>query len=422
MDPFIGSFLLLFILLLFSGVFSGAETAIMSLEMSKIKSLKANNEKAATRVEWLKNHPQKVIITLLIMNNLLNTLITVLATVLAANMIGQGGNTEVLMGIVTLIISIFLIIFGDVLPKSIAVAHSQTYTFLVAPSISFLITVFTPFIFILEKLINLITPHSAQKVTEEEVLAMISMGEEHGEITKDERDQIENLLEFSETTVEEIMTPRTRLYALDEKTNFKDAKAFFIDCHHSRIPVYQDTIDSIVHIMTVRDILEEDMEGSDEKMIKQRDLKSPFFVPITKKISELLKEFQSRKTHIAVVVDEFGGTAGIVTMEDIFEEIFGEIRDETDEDEEEVIQKIDDNTWKISSRLTIDEVYEHTGLWIADSEDDYKKSISFFLLEWLERFPKKGEHIVFENCTLIIERVGNKTVETIRLIKKIHEK
>lgn len=410
------SILFLLFLLVVSGLFSGAETAMMSLEMSKIKALKPSRSKSI--VEWLKNHPQKVIITLLIVNNVLNTLITVLATLIAANIAANGSNADIVMASVTIIISILLIIFGDVLPKSIAVAHSKAYTFLVAPAVFFLIKIFTPFIFILEYLINLLTPHSHHKVTEEEVLAMVSMGEEHGEITKEEKNQIESLLEFSETTVEEIMTPRIKIDAIASDASLEEAKQIFLEGTHTRLPVYDDTIDTIVKIMTLRDMMEEIDQGHLDKKVSELNLKTPYFVPITKKLSDLLREFQLQKTHVAIVVDEYGGTAGLVTMEDIFEEIFGDIQDETDDEEDIPFDQLNDTSWRISSRITLGEVLEQTKVMISPDEDDHEKSISLYILEQLGRFPHADEKIELETCTLVIEKIGDKTVEQIRMVQK----
>jgi len=407
-------FFLLLFLLLISALFSGAETAIMSLEMSRIKALKAKKKRSVEIVEWLKENPRKVIITLLIVNNVLNTVITVLATILTDDLI-DGDQKGMALTVVTVVVAFFLIIFGDVLPKSIAVVHREKYSLFIAPFVFFLTKVFVPFIFLLEILINFFTPYKEQqKVTEEEVLAMVSMGEAHGEITSQERDRIESVLELSDTKVSEIMTPRTDITAIEEKEIVETAIEFFRKHQYSRIPVYQGDMDNVVGILTMREILEAAEQKERNRMVKNIEMKSPFFIPITKKIAELLEDFKRQKTHIAIVVDEHGGTAGLVTMEDILEEIFGEIQDETDEDED-LIRKIDENIWASPPNITVEEVYDETGILLDPDENNQGKTLSLLILEVLERFPRRGESIPFPGGTIVIERMGARRVERVRI-------
>ncbi len=408
-------FFILLILLFLSAIFSGAETAIMSLEMSRIKALKSGKKKSVETIEWLKENPRKVIITLLIVNNVLNTIITVLATLLTDHFISADQKGWALT-VVTVVVAFFLIIFGDVLPKSIAVVHREKYSLFIAPFVFFLTRVFLPFIYVLEILITFLSPHKEQqKVTEEEVLAMVSMGEAHGEITSQERDRIESVLELSDTKVSEIMTPRTDIIAIEEKETVESAIEIFREHQYSRMPIYQGDIDNVVGILTMREILEASEQKERNRMVKNIETKSAFFVPVTKKISELLEDFKKKKTHIAIVVDEHGGTAGIVTMEDILEEIFGEIQDETDDEDEEQIRKIHENIWSSPPTITVEELHDGTGILLDPDEKNQNKTLSLLILEVLERFPRRGESITFPGGIIIIERMGARRVERVRI-------
>lgn len=406
--------LILFILMIFSALFAGAETALLSLEASKIRAMQERKVMGIGLLEKIKQHPKKLIITILVWNNIINVLIPVLTTVWATNLFGNE-----YLGVITGVISLLLIIFGEILPKNLAIAHNEKYALMIAPLMYAVMRISFPLVYVLEKFSDALTPHHQKSgITEEEVLALVSMGAENGGITREQKMHIGNLLEFSSITAEEIMTPRTKIQAVENIKTLKEAREFMLENAHTRVPVFQDDLDHITDIITLRDILESSEEYEDEKLVKNLDLRSPYFVPITKKISALFKDFQKQGIHMAIVVDEYGGTAGLVTMEDIFEEIFGDIRDESDEDEDTMIQRIEEKSWRLSPRMTVDEVFENTGIWITEEEDDTEKSLSLFLLEKLERFPRKGESIEFETCTLTIEKIGNKTVELIRLTQK----
>ncbi len=406
--------LLLFFLMACSALFAGAETALLSLENTRVRAMQERKVVGVKFLEKIKSHPKKLIITILIWNNIINVLIPVIITVWATQ---QFGNEY--LGLVTGVISLLLIIFGEILPKNIAIAHNERYALLIAPVIYLVMKISYPLVYLLEKFSDMVMPpHQRSRITEEEVLAMVSMGAENGGITREQKMHIGNLLEFSSITAEEVMTPRTKIQAIENTRTLKEARMIMLENAHTRLPVFQDDLDHITDIITLRDILESSEEYEDEKLVKNLDLRSPYFVPITKKISALFKEFQRQGIHMAIVVDEYGGTAGLVTMEDIFEEIFGDIRDESDEEDDTMIKKIEEKSWRISPRMTIDEVFENTGVWITEKEEDSEKSLSLFLLEKLERFPRKGESLEFGTCQLIIEKIGNKTVELIRLIAK----
>jgi CBS domain containing-hemolysin-like protein len=361
----------------------------------------------------LKRNEKRLIITILLGNNVVNILIPVLATLWATDRFGSSA-----IGVVTGILTLVLLLFGEILPKNLAITYNKQFSLFVAPIIYLFEKLFFPLVWILEKFSDLFTSDKGalKKVTEEEVLAMVSIGEEHGEITAEEKDRIENLLEISETAVKDIMTPRPKLDVLSDQATLGEAKAFVLGQSHTRIPVYSEDIDHVTDILTLRDVLEASLTCSDDKLLKNLELRSPYFVPVTKKVNDLFHDFQRQNQHIAIVVDEHGGTAGLVTMEDIIEEIFGEIRDESDD--EKAIEVVNEGTWTLDPSATVEEVFDKTGFLVSENDEDKEKSLSLLILEKLERFPRRGETVEFESVALVIEKVGeNKVIESVRMFE-----
>ncbi|HID92338.1 TPA: HlyC/CorC family transporter [Candidatus Peregrinibacteria bacterium] len=413
-----GILIAMFFLILLSGLFSGSESALLSLEDATLRTMKEKKIRGVDILEKLKSNPKRLIITILLGNNVVNILLPVLATVWGTTAFSDS-NPDIVLGFVTGGLTFILLLFGEILPKNFAITHNQKFSIIVAPFLFFLGKALFPIIWVFEKISDKVTPDIEDAgISEAEVLAMVAMSEENGEITLKEKTRIKNLLNFSDTLVSEVMTPRTKINGFDEMDTLGDAKKIFKECPHSRMPVYEENIDSIKKIMTLRDIWEASEEYSDEKLVKNLELRTPYFVPITKKISDLFEDFQRQQTHLAIVLDEHGGTAGLITMEDIFEEIFGEIRDETDHEEESESQNIQAGVWKISPRMTIEEIFEETKIAISEKDEDQEKNLSFFVLEKLGRFPRKGETIEFSKANVVIEKMEGHSVELFRIVKK----
>jgi len=250
----------------------------------------------------------------------------------------------------------------------------------------------------------------AEKVSEEEIEAFIDMGKESWTLEKHEHEHLKNLLELSDTTVEEIMTPRVKIDKLSDDITVEEALDYMQSHTHSRVPVYHDDIDHIIWIVTLRLLLDEIKKGNQDKKLKEIKLIKPLKVPLNKPIDELLKTFQKTHQHLAIVIDEYGGVAWLVTLEDIIEEVFGEIQDETDK-EENVIQKISDNEYIVDSTILFEDVLDLFWLSISDLWFDEKEydgvTLSYFITDYLERFPKKWEKIIlgikWESKKIILE-------------------
>lgn len=409
----ISQFLLLILLIFFSAAFSGAEIALTSLSPAKVRAISKDNKFASKAIVRLKGKPQRLLITILIGNNLMNILATVIATVWA---VGVFGNTAI--GIVTGVLTLVILLFGEITPKTLAQKYSDRVARAVAYPLLWLTKILFPVIWIFEKftqglISSLKLRQSLHSVSEDELLALVDIGTKEGVIQEQEQELIENVLEFSDTTVEEVMTVKKDMEMLQTDTPVHEAVHFFLEHSHTRFPVYHETIHNIIGIITVHDILQILHDPKKDKKLADFKLKVPIVVPKTKSISKLFHEFQRRRQHLAIVVDEHGETAGLVTMEDILEEIVGDIVDEHDR-EEKLIRLIGKNEWEASGEADIEELNE-----TLDVELDFPEheTISLLILEKLQRFPKLGEKIVFENLIFQIKEMGKKKIEMVNITK-----
>jgi CBS domain containing-hemolysin-like protein len=379
---------ILFILVLLSAFFSASETALVALSPAKVQALIVQKAKFAKWIEYLKNRPQKMFLIILIYINMVNAGASVLATVYFTTLFGDIGA-----GYATIVMGLSLMIFSEVLPKSMANKHPVVFSQMVAYPLVIVGNIIFPFVWVLEKFLIRIVGHQINSVSEDEVIAMVSMGAQDGSLEKHEQELIENVLEFNDISADDVMTPRTSLFALPSTTTVAEAIVKTAEASHSRIPVFTDTIDNIIGFTTVKKLL---VMSLDDEMLKKTladvDLHEFIKVPTTRKIYSLFLEFKRKRTHIALVFDEHGGIEGIVSMEDILEEIVGEIIDETDKEETEAIVRKDEKTLILEGDAEIGDIERMLGAEIPDYENVDR--ISWVILEHLSRFPKKGEEFV----------------------------
>ncbi len=399
MDPM--QLLLFVILFLLSAFFSGTELALMSLASHKIDSLLKQNKFWAKALKKIKSNNDRLLITILIWNNLVNTYTAALATTIAISLAAKAWIPQSqAIWIATGVVTFLLLMFGEILPKSLATKYSANISLIVAPFYNILMKLLFPIIIVIEFIIKIVSPKwNIDKITEEEIESFVDMWKESWALEKDEHEKIKNILEFSDTDVEEIMTPRVKIDALASDTTIKEAYDFFKSHTHSRIPVYNWTIDKITHFMTIRDILDQDRN----KKLSDLKLSEVIKVPLNQPIDTLLKTFQNSRKHLAIVIDEYGWTAWLITLEDIVEEIFWEIRDETDKEIDE-IKKIWKDSFIVESNILFEEVLEKLSLTFEDiwlSKQEYSwETLSYMITEKLKRFPSSWEKIIFELCNI----------------------
>lgn len=398
MDPWLyGLFIVLFLL---SWFFSGTEIALMSLPSHKIESLVKQKLFWAKALSQIKSNTDKLLITILVGNNLVNVYTAALATQISLTIAKNSGIEESLaVGLATGLITFLILVFGEIVPKSFATKNAEAISLKVAPIYKVLMIILSPVIFILEILIKAFTGKNvATRVTEEEIESFIDLGKDSGTLEEDDHERLKNTLEFSDTLVEEIMIPRVKIDAVSDNITVEEALEYYLAHTHSRIPVYHEQIDNIIGIITIRDILRERRSGHNDKLLKELHFKKFLKVPINQPIDTLLESFKTTRQHIAIVMDEYGWVAGITTMEDVIEEVFGEIHDETDFETDEIIEK-GDNTFIIDSSILLNDIVDEFELELEDLGMDEKEfgseTVSYMITHKLERFPNKDEEVCF---------------------------
>ncbi len=393
-----GFILLLFICL--SAFFSGVETAFVSISDIRVQHLFEQNRRGIPLVRRLKSNYQRLIITILIGNNLVNIAATSIATAMAIDFF-QSHAIGIAVGGMTLVI----LVFGEIFPKTIAMAYNEAIAVRAAPVIRLLQLALYPVIRLLELFMHAISLPLAKAetdpiITEAEIKSVVSMGEEAGEVEKDERIMIHNIFRFTELEANEIMVDRTHMFSIDARESVRSVAPEIVRQGYSRIPVYDGNPDQMVGILYAKDVLQAILEGGEDRPVK--DLARPaMFIPESTLTDDLLREFQKEKVHIALVVDEHGGISGLITIEDLLEEIVGDIYDETDT-EEILIRRVDKSTAIVQGETEIEAVNDALGLGLSERED--YETISGLILSRLRRIPDVGEELELPNCSIRVTK------------------
>ncbi|MDP3971033.1 MAG: hemolysin family protein [bacterium] len=410
---------ILIVLVILSAFFSGLEIALFSISEAKLRSLSLEEGrvgKQARRVLEIKSKPEKLLVTILIGNNLVNIGAASIATMLAIETFGSSG-----VGIATGIMTLIILIAGEIIPKSLAQRNADSIARWTSPVTSFLLTIFTPFSFILEllaKLANLIAggDGTMEGVSEEEVKAMVYMGSESGTVEADEREMIEKIFTLNDVTAEDVMTHSTDMVSVNIAQGSREVMKIMVETGFSRFPVYSGNIDNIEGIIYTKDVMEAlvDFGTGDINEVSIRNLIKPaIFVPEEKPLDDLLRSFQKETKHIAIVVNEFGETRGLVTLEDILEEIVGEIIDEQDEGSD-VIKQVNKKTIIVDGDVDVSDIEDHLAVDLGESNH---KSIAWVILKELGIVPEKGDELTINNVKIIIEEAEETKIKRVKLIK-----
>jgi CBS domain containing-hemolysin-like protein len=392
---------LLILLIFLSGFFSGIETALVSLNTVKVKSLVQMQARGAKALERIKSDPHKLIITILIGNNIVNISAASLATVIFTDLFGLGG-----VGVATGVMTFLILVFGEISPKTIANHHAENVSLRVARTIEIMMIVLTPIIFIFEAIsknvLRLFGSSKAEQVSQEELRTIVNIGKDQGILSEESADMMHNLLKFEGTKVTAIMTPKTEIVMINAQSKVKDVIDFVVKQPYSRYPLYEKNKDTIIGILDIEDVL---IAAKDSKPnTKVKNLADPvFFVPESKEIDDLLTDLEGREVPMAVIVDEYGSVTGIVTIEDILEEIVGEIFDKSKK-AEDYIKKIDSNTALVDGRIPIDEINEIMRLGMRESI--HYNTVGGFIEYKLQRIPKTGETISTKRVTFTVKKAS----------------
>lgn len=407
------SLCILLLLLLCSAFFSSAETAFMTVNKIRMRSLAEENVSNAVTVCKLIEEPSKLLSTILIGNNIVNILTSSLATVLATRHFGSAA-----VGLVTGVLTIMVLLFGEITPKSMATYHAEKMALSYAKAIYFLTRILTPVIFIINKLshglliLMRIDPNKKPTtMTEKELLTIVDVSHEEGVIETEEHEMITNVVDFGDTLVKDIMTPRVEVCCVKQDVAYQELVEKFQEDKYTRLPVYEESIDEIVGIISIKDIFFYKQEHKDEEGFSILEcMRKPYFTYEFKKTSELLRDMKLESVSIAIVLDEYGSMVGVVTMEDLLEEIVGDIRDEYDEDEEEDIQCVADGEYTAKGSIRLEDFNELTNMQIESNDYD---SIAGYIIEQLEHIPEVGETVKTGNVTLTVLGVDKQRIEEV---------
>lgn len=385
------------VLIVLSAFFSSAETSLTTVNKVRLKSLEEQGNKRAKRVlQILENHG-KMLSTILIGNNIVNIFASSLVTTFAIDVFGS-----VAVGIASGILTIIILLFGEITPKTWAMINAEKISLAYSGIIKFLMTVLTPVIFIIDKIsigimwIMRIDPNKKEcAITEHELKTYVDVSHEEGVIESEEREMIYNVFEFSDAVAKDIMIPRIDMVTAPIDCTYKDLISIFKESMYTRIPVYENDNDNIIGLVNIKDLI--GLNNTRDFKIKDV-LREAYYTYEFKKTADLLMEMRDCTMNVAFVLNEYGATVGMITMEDLLEEIVGEIRDEYDEDEAELIQEVDDNIYLVEGSMKLDDINDAIGT-NFDSED--YDSIGGLIIESLDRLPEDKESVTLENGAVL---------------------
>ena len=402
---------LLVIGLLLSGFFSSSETALFSISKVKALHIAKDGSKTGQLILTMKEDSHTLLTTILIGNNLVNIGASAIATSIALSYFKSNA-----VGIATGIMTMLILVFGEIFPKSFANHNNILVARIVIYPLFWLSKLFFPLIYLLNFIPKLhgTADSSSETVTEDELMTMVEVVEEEGEIKEEEKEYITNIFEFDDTSCSEIMTPRADMFVLDVSQDVDIKK--ILETGFSRIPVIEDSIDNIIGILHVKDLFASFQKASesDTSLDIKQIMRKPYFIPESKKLDSLLQDFKQKKNHIAIVVDEHGGISGITTLEDVVEEIIGEIIDETDRMTPDIV-RLKGNKWFVAGKIDIDDLNKELDIKIPESST--YDTFSGFFLEQIGHIPRSGESIIINKWTATVKDMDGNRIQSF-IIKK----
>jgi len=405
-----GQLITVIILLCLSAFFSSSETALTTVNQIRMRTLADNGDKRAARVLRVTGNPGKMLSAILIGNNIVNLSASSISTSLAIHLFGNTGA-----GIATGILTFLILIFGEVTPKTMATIKADSMSLTAAAPIGFLMKILTPVIFIINKLslglmflLHVNIKDAQKKMTEEELRTIVDVSQENGVIEHEERDMIHNLFDFGDAEAKEIMVPRIDMTFVQADATYQEVLDIFRQDMFTRLPVYEDSTDNVIGIINMKDFL---LQNDTSEFSVRNLLREPYFTYEHKNTADLFLEMRKSSISLAIVLDEYGVTAGLITLEDLLEEIVGEIRDEYDADEEDDITRISDREFYVLGSANLNDVSEALSLHFTS--DDYD-TIGGYCLGLLDHLPEKNEIILTDNNILIrIDRMEKNRIERI---------
>ena len=419
-DAHLSSLFLIGICIILSAFFSSSEAAFLTLERVRLAYLLNTNKPGAQRVAGMLARPERLLSTILLGNNLVNVAFTALITVASLNLLGEGRETLATI-LATVAGTALLLIFGETIPKTIAVHQAERISFWYARPLKMLEFVFWPIIFLLQGMTNWTTkllgvnPEARDSITEGELLTLIDIGEAEGTFEPSEAELLQNVFRFGDRQVREVMTPRPEMVSVQHSTTLSEFLNVYGAHSHTRFPVYNDSSENIIGILSAKDVLRAmARNGGMELDATVTDvIRNPLFVPETKRIAELFEEMRKDGHQMAIIVDEYGGLAGLVTLKRLSEEVVGAHGEEGEAPEDEY-ESLDDNTFQVEAAMSIDEANEELELNLPDGDFD---TLAGFVLDKLGHIPDEGEILEYEDLKIEVIEMRALKIETIKVTR-----
>lgn len=401
--------IILIILILLSGCFSATETAFTSANKVRLKYMANNGDKKAEKTLALAEDYNSLLSTILVGNNIVNITASSIATVLFVDLLKNNGAL-----VSTVVMTVIILIFGEITPKTVAKTQPEKFAMFFTPFISVLVVILKPLTLLFNGISALVSKlfksEESEDFNSEEFITMVEEAQEGGNLDEDEADIITNAIEFNDQEVGKVFTPRVDVIACDIKDPEEEIDKKFRESGFSRMPIYDETIDNVIGVLHEKDFYYHYYKDSSTSL--EQILSKPVYTTENIKISDLLKELQTVKSHMAIVIDEYGGTAGIITMEDVLEEIVGEIYDEHDE-VIEYFKKVNDDTYLVNCDADIEDMFEYFDI-TPDEEYEFN-TVSGWVIHNLEKIPDKGDNFVYKNLNVTVTDADEKTVNEIKV-------
>ena len=413
-DTVVIRLVLVVVCLVLSAFFSSSETALTTVNLIRIRNLADNGDKAAAWVLKARRDQSKMLGAILIGNNVVNLSASSMLTVLVTDVFGSQA-----VGAATGVLTLLVLLFGEITPKTIATLEAEKNALRFARVICFLMTILTPVIFVVNllsggvlRLLGVDPNKPTDSITEDELRTIVEVGHEKGVIESEEKEMINNVFDLGDSVARDIMVPRIDMSCVDVEASYEELMEIFRRDHYTRLPVYEDNTDNIIGIINMKDLI----LLEDRAAFSVRDyLRQPLFTFESKKLSELMIEMRKTSNNIVIVLDEYGATAGLITLEDILEEIVGDIRDEFDADEEDELKEISKGEYLADGSMNLDDINDRLGLELVSEDFD---SLGGFMIDRLEHLPAEGEEVDTEEVRLVVEKVNKNRIDKVHIYVK----
>ena len=413
-DTVVIRLVLVVVCLVLSAFFSSSETALTTVNLIRIRNLADNGDKAAAWVLKARRDQSKMLGAILIGNNVVNLSASSMLTVLVTDVFGSQA-----VGAATGVLTLLVLLFGEITPKTIATLEAEKNALRFARVICLLMTILTPVIFVVNllsggvlRLLGVDPNKPTDSITEDELRTIVEVGHEKGVIESEEKEMINNVFDLGDSVARDIMVPRIDMSFVDVEASYEELMEIFRRDHYTRLPVYEDNTDNVIGIINMKDLI----LLEDRAAFSVRDyLRQPLFTFESKKLSELMIEMRKTSNNIVIVLDEYGATAGLIALEDILEEIVGDIRDEFDADEEDELKEISKGEYLADGSMNLDDINDRLGLELVSEDFD---SLGGFMIDRLEHLPAEGEEVDTEEVRLVVEKVNKNRIDKVHLYVK----